>query len=66
MSKIAAADANAMDKLFAYELKKAGVKIAGEGDIQAFKDRQEYLTSVEEALKADNTEAWDPNDPTLD
>lgn len=66
MSKIASADAAAMNTLYKGELVRIGaVKTAAE-DIQAFKDHAEYESTLEEVLREDTKESWDPNDPILD
>lgn len=63
-TKIAAADANAMNSLYASEVKKAGVKTAA--DEQAFTDHKDYVSTLEAILSDDKKESWDPNDPKLD
>ena len=66
MTKIAAADASAMNKLFAQELTRTGSKIAAGEDIQAFDDHKEYVGTLESVLGDDKKDGWDPNDVKLD
>lgn len=71
MAKIAHVDAEAMNSLYASELKTAGIKTAedkGEPkDPQAFKDHEEYLATLESVLKEDaKVEGGNANDPILD
>jgi hypothetical protein len=66
MAKIAKADNDAMNSLYAGELKKAGVKVASEEDPQAFEDHKEYLATLENVLADDKSESFDPNDEILD
>ena len=65
-TKIAAADAEAMDKLYAQELGKTGAKIAADEKLQAFDDHKEYVDVLETVLSDDKKDAWEPNDPKLD
>lgn len=64
-TKIAAPDANAMNRLYAQELTASGVKTAA-GDLQAFDDHEKYVDVLESILSDDKKEAWGPNDPELD
>lgn len=65
--KIASADNAAMNTLYRGELVRVGAaKTAATEDIQAFKDHADYQSTVEDVLKEDKTESWDPNDPLLD
>ena len=72
--KIARADNDAMNVLYATELAKAGVKVAAADDngqdkgIQAFEDHGDYVKTLESALKNDkNIEgSGDPNDAIKD
>jgi hypothetical protein len=69
MAKIARADNQAMNILMKGELARKGHKLAADGDngdIQAFKDHEEYNKTLEEVLKEDKTEQWSPNDMILD
>lgn len=72
MTRIQAADAQAMDTLFT-ETSHASARTAGIVDRDlpqntetAFKDRESYIETLEEILKGDDKQAFDPNDPTLD
>ena len=65
-TKIAAADAQAMDRLFAQELTKTGSKTAADEKLQAFDDHQEYVATLESVMSDDKSDSWSPNDPTLD
>lgn len=65
-TKIAAPDAQAMNKLYAQELAKTGAKVAAGEDIQAFDDHQEYVSTLETVLSEDKKDGWEPNDPKLD
>ena len=65
-TKIAAADANAMDRLFNAELVKSGVKTAADKNDSSFKDHADYISTLEAILSDDKKEAWKPNDPMLD
>ena len=72
--KIARIDAEAMNVLYAAELGKLGAKVAAKDDtgqpkdIQAFKDHEEYLSTLEAAFKEDKKAegSTDPNDVVLD
>ena len=75
--KIAKIDADNMNSLFSSEYEKlSGAKSAANGDVrdqngapeapQAFKDHDEYLDTLQSALKADAGEDFDPNDKILD
>ena len=64
-TKIAAADAKAMNTLLASELNKNGVKTASE-NIEAFEDHADYISTLESVLAEDVKGAWEPNDPKLD
>ena len=65
MAKIASTDNQAMNKLFAIEATKAGVKTAA-GDTQGFDDHKDYLSTLESILSDDKKTAWEPNDLLLD
>lgn len=65
MAKIASTDNTAMNKLFALEASKGGVKLAA-ADTQAFDDHKGYLETLEAVLKDDKKTAWSPNDLLLD
>ncbi len=65
-TKIAAADANAMDRLCSAELTKLGVKVAADKNDTYFKDHSEYISVLEAILSDDKKESWKPNDPKLD
>jgi hypothetical protein len=71
MSKIASADREAMNALYKSELTRAG-KTAGAAfgdnneDPDAFKDHEEYEKTLEEVLREDTKQSFDPNDPILD
>ena len=65
-TKIAAPDANAMNRLIAQDLAASGVKIAAGEKIQGFVDHAEYVATLESVLSDDKTAAWEPNDPKLD
>jgi hypothetical protein len=66
-NKISKVDASAMNSLYSGELESTFKdKTAAEGDPQAFKDHKEYMDTLEEVLKEDKKEAWDPNDVHLD
>ena len=65
-TKIAAADANAMDRLFSAELTKLGAKVAADKNDSSFKDHSEYISVLEAILSDDKKESWKPNDPKLD
>lgn len=72
MTQIAAADKQAMNALFAQTV-ATGAKQAGLVDkdlpantADAFKDREAYLSTVEEILSEDGKTAFEPNDPILD
>ena len=61
MAKIAASDNSAMNRLYASELTKAGIKLAAEkGDIPpvAFDDHKQYLETLEDALKKDKKDSF--------
>jgi hypothetical protein len=71
--KIATVDAEAMNSLYASELKLAGVKTAADDkgepkDPQAFKDHSEYLAVLEAVMKEDAKVdgSQNPNDPLSD
>ena len=75
--KIARIDADAMNGLFASEYERmSGTKLAAAGDLkdrngapeapQAFKDHEEYLSTIQAVLKEDGSQDHDPNQPTLD
>lgn len=66
MSKIASADAAAMNALFKGELVRTGALKTAAEDIQAFKDHAEYESTLEEVLREDTRQAFDPNDILLD
>lgn len=66
MGKIAQADAKIMNSLYASELNKGGVKVAGSEDPQAFEDHKEMMAKLKDVLSSDDGQAWDPNDPLLD
>jgi hypothetical protein len=65
MAKIAATDNTAMNKLFALEATKAGSKVAA-GDVQAFEDHKDYVSTLESILSDDKKTSWSPNDLLLD
>lgn len=65
-TKIAAPDAQAMDKLFAQELAKNGVKTAAGDNIQAFDDHAEYVSTLETVLSDDKSDDSKFFDPKLD
>jgi hypothetical protein len=65
-TKIAAADAAAMNRLLGQELSASGVKIAADEKIEAFKDHAEYVSVLETVLSDDKKDGWEPNDPKLD
>ena len=61
MAKIAAADSSAMNKLYAMELKQAGIKLAAEEDNAspvAFADHKKYLDTLESILKSDKKDSF--------
>lgn len=70
--KIAQAEANAMNSLFASELTRMGVKVAADDnngaphDPQAFKDHAEYLETLKAVMAEDGKDGFSPNDPVLD
>ena len=74
--KLAKADNEAMNRLFASELSKAGIKTAAaeesdagrSDDPQAFKDHEDYIKTVEDAFKSDKKVEGgkDPNDVLFD
>jgi hypothetical protein len=66
MGKIASTDSTAMNHLFSVEASRQGIHLAAGEDPQAFKDHEEYLSVVDSVLKADKSNAWDPNSVTLD
>jgi hypothetical protein len=75
MAKIANPDRTAMNRLYAKEMARGGVKFAavltkGEnGSVTpdgAFKDHEEYLSTLEQVMKEDKKVAFDPNDPIMD
>ena len=62
MAKIAQQDREPMNALFTKELTRiSGVKVAGEKDIQAFKDHEEYLAILTSVLADDKKDGPDPN-----
>jgi hypothetical protein len=63
MAKIAKQDRETMNALFTKELSRmTGTKIAGEKDLQAFKDHEEYMATLSSVLADDKTEGGqDPN-----
>ena len=69
MTKIQEPDNSVMNRLYA---KAAGKKIAaeanGEGLVSepAFKDHEEYLSTLDGILSDTKKTSWDPNDPILD
>lgn len=72
MTQIAVADKQAMNALYAGAVAQ-GAKQAGIVDkdlpantADAFKDREAYLSTVEEILADDSKTSFDPNDPILD
>lgn len=72
MTQIAVADKQAMNALYAGAV-ATGAKQAGIVDkdlptntADAFKDREAYLSTVEEILSEDSKTAFDPNDEILD
>jgi hypothetical protein len=72
--KIARVDAENMDSLYGPELEKLGAKAAAKDDtgqpkdIQAFKDHEDYLATLEAAFKDDGQAegGGNPNDPIKD
>ena len=70
MAKIAAADSSAMNKLYASELTKSGIKFAADENEapQAFADHKEYLSTLESVLKSDKKDSFSKEelDITLD
>ena len=70
--KIAQVDADAMNSLYASELKKAGVKYAAADengaphDPQAFEDHAEYLETMKSVMAEDGRNDGNPNDPIAD
>jgi hypothetical protein len=70
--QIANPDRTAMNRLFAKELKRAGVHIAAANDNgsvtpqRAFDDHETYLKTLESIMKEDKTSVFDPNDPLKD
>jgi len=71
MAKIAAADNSAMNRLYAQELKQAGIKTANEednADPVAFADHKKYLDTLEAILKSDKKDSFsqEERDITLD
>lgn len=69
MTKIAQADATALDSLFTSEFNRLTGKVAAAKDgqtEQAFKDHEEYLKTLEGILSDDEKQAFDPNDEKLD
>jgi hypothetical protein len=74
--KIASVDAGSMNELYASEVKRMTAKVAGEvdtktegptpADAQAFKDHSEYIDLLENVLKDDKKQDWNPNDEVLD
>lgn len=75
MTQIANPDRTAMNRLYAKEMQRAGVKSAavlnkGEnGSVTpegAFQDHEEYLKTLEQVMKEDKKTSFDPNDPIKD
>jgi hypothetical protein len=66
MSKIAAKDNAALNRLYKDELIRMGSKTAADSDPDAFKDHEDYEKELQEVLDEDTKESWDPNDPLLD
>ena len=72
--KIAKVDAGVMDSLYSVELGRLGAKVAANDetgqpkDIQAFKDHEDYLATLEAAFKDDGQAegGGNPNDPIKD
>ncbi len=68
--KIVAADAAVINRLYAQEVSKIAadqkVKIATPEDPQAFRDHQEYTSLLENVMREDKGQSWDPNDPLKD
>ena len=76
MAEKIATHAQAMNALYAGEIKRIASKTAGEvdtktegptpADAQAFKDKAEYIKTLEDVLAEDKREGWNPNDEILD
>jgi len=68
--KIVAADAAVINRLYAQEVSKIAadqkVKIATPEDPQAFKDHAEYTSLLENVMREDKGESFNPNDPLKD
>ena len=72
--KIARIDAESMNGLYVAELGKLGAKVAAKDDtgqpkdIQAFKDHEDYLATLEAAFKEDKKAegSGNPNDVLVD
>ena len=73
--KFAAAESSAMNRLFAGELDRLGLKKAQSAikdekgaphDPQAFEDHDEYLKTLEQIMKEDEKTEGDPNDVHID
>ncbi len=68
--KIVAADAAVINRLYAQEVSKIAadqkVKIATPEDPQAFKDHSEYTSLLENVMREDKGESFNPNDPLKD
>jgi hypothetical protein len=70
--KIAAVDKQAMDTLYQEDFSRvaaaAGLKDLNGApeDPQAFKDHEEYISTVENVLAEDKKDSFEPNDTVLD
>ena len=72
MTRIAAADQEAMNKLFTTAV-ASGCKTAGvaadespENTKQVFKDHEDYIATLEDILSDDKKTSFDPNNEILD
>lgn len=72
--KIAAIDNDTMNSLFGAEFARLAGKTAADWkdekgapkDPQAFEDHEQYIATLTEVLKEDNSQDHDPNDTKLD
>jgi hypothetical protein len=70
--KIAAVDKQAMDALFAEDVKKIAATLKVDDlngapeDPQAFEDHEEYIATLENVLAEDKKNSFEPNDVIQD
>lgn len=68
MAKIEEPDYSVMNRLYAKAAGKTAAEANAEGLVSepAFKDHEEYLSTLDGILSDSKKTSWDPNDPILD